>query len=551
MKNSFCAVPHFRRWSRIVAAFVWFVSVSISLAQNSGGAKSNISREAAATVVIFNNLDAVSTDLAGYYAEKRGIPFDHLIGLDCSSEEEISRAEYDRTIAAPLRKIFSERGWWKMSPNPNQPVVANKMRFVALMRGIPLKITGTTNYPGNHYEGQPEINRNEAAVDSELSVLGLCSPLISGVVKNPYYHSFTAFQDEAALFPLMLVCRLDGPTGKLVKQIIDESLATERDGLWGFAYIDSRGITDGGLAEGDKWLNSIAKDAREHGIPVIQDNADAQFHADYPMRNAALYFGWYSQEVSGPIARQDFRFARGAVAVHIHSNSGATVRNPGSVWVAPLLMRGAAATLGNVYEPYLALTPNLDIFEDRLRNGFTFAESAYMSMRALSWMTTFVGDPLYRPFKVVQDSAEAAPKFATEWIAYREGAKLWFTQNRAAGEKALLASARQLRSGVIYEGLGLLQWNEANDTPSAIASFEQAERCYANAEDAVRTIIHRVQILRAAGKPKDALALARRGIKAFPNAVAINVLRSMETELAPPPSPTSSPSRKPDLPPPR
>ena len=31
--------------------------------------------------------------------------------------------------------------------------------------------------------------------------------------------------------------------------------------------------------------------------------------------------------------------------------------------------------------------------------GFSFGESAYMSMSVLSWQMTVVGDPLYRPFK--------------------------------------------------------------------------------------------------------------------------------------------------------
>src|SRR5208337_4493143 len=55
--------------------------------------------EALATLVIFNNADPVSVELAGYYAEKRGIPFDHLIGLDCPLTEEISRKDYEQTIA--------------------------------------------------------------------------------------------------------------------------------------------------------------------------------------------------------------------------------------------------------------------------------------------------------------------------------------------------------------------------------------------------------------------------------------------------------------------
>jgi hypothetical protein len=71
-------------------------------------------------------------------------------------------------------------------------------------------------------------------------------------------------------------------------------------------------------------------------------------------------------------------------------------------WVGPLIRRGAAATLGNVYEPFLQLTPMLDLFYDRLVNGLTFAESAYAALREVSWMTTIVGDPLYRPFSLDQ-----------------------------------------------------------------------------------------------------------------------------------------------------
>ena len=78
-------------------------------------------------------------------------------------------------------------------------------------------------------------------------------------------------------------------------------------------------------------------------------------------------------------------FLPGAIAAHIHSYSAATLRDENSCW-APLFSRGAAATVGNVYEPYLELTAHLDILNDRLLHGFTFAESVFMSSRVLSWM---------------------------------------------------------------------------------------------------------------------------------------------------------------------
>ena len=151
------------------------------------------------------------------------------------------------------------------------------------------------------------------------------------------------------------------------------------------------------------------------------------FPEGYPMRYAALYLGWYSEKIGGPFVRPGFRFLPGAIAVHIHSFSAATVRDPKANWVGPLLDLGAAATVGNVYEPYLSLTPHLDILEERLRLGFTFAEAAYSSQRVLSWMTTFVGDPLYRPFPAVADAARrparTAPSGKRTSRARRSGCK--------------------------------------------------------------------------------------------------------------------------------
>ena len=46
-----------------------------------------------------------------FYAEKRGIADDHLVELDCPTEEEISREQYDATIVDPLREIFDKRQW--------------------------------------------------------------------------------------------------------------------------------------------------------------------------------------------------------------------------------------------------------------------------------------------------------------------------------------------------------------------------------------------------------------------------------------------------------
>ncbi len=499
-------------------------------------------REASATIVVYNNVSPASVELAQYYAGKRGIPPAQVVGLNCSVAEEISREEYDRTIADPLRAIFTERDWWSVSDGISTSVYVrrNKIRFVVLMHGMPLKIAPAPGYSGDSQQGQPELtSKSEAAVDSELATLGYFSRKISGVLPNPFFRSYTRFLDTE-LAPLMIVCRLDGPSPAVVRRMINDSLAAERNGLWGFAYIDARGLPGGPLIEGDQWMMKASDRLRRAGIPLILDQHEPMYPPDYPMRNVALYFGWYSDQISGPLARPDFEFEPGAIAYHIHSFSAATVRNPSAQWAGPLLAHGAAATMGNVYEPYLSLTPNVEIFVDRLLNGFTFGEAAYMCSRALSWMTTFVGDPLYRPFPALERTAREVPA-ATEWIAYRDGAKTWYRESAAAGAQRLRQSGRRLRSGVIFEGLGLLQVAQP-DLPGALQSFQQARQLYTNGEDVLRVSIHETAALLTLQKKNEALAFVRSQLRAYPAAHGVEILKSIELQLAPP-SPAPQPSR--------
>ncbi len=491
-----------------------------------------VNPESAATLVVFNETDGDSRDLARFYAEKRGIPKANLVGLKCSTFEEINREEYDATIAEPLRRALTSGFHWKLREmsSPLSPVEWSKIRYIALMRGIPLKISPAPAYPGDKQVGPEAVaTHNEAAVDSELSLLALRSRQISGVVQNPYYRAYSRVGDFR-LPELLLVCRLDGPTPQIVRKMITDSIEAEKEGLAGFTYVDARGLKDGGYAEGDEWLMRLASDARRRGTPVILDVGPEQFPAGYPMGRTAMYFGWYAGEISGALATPGFHFEKGAIAVHIHSYSATTVRSEYAAWVGPLLARGAVATLGNVFEPYLSLTPNLDIFHDRLRAGFNFAESAYMSQKFLSWQTTFVGDPLYRPFPG-GGIGEEKPTTG-EWAEYRRGARQWFGKNRAVGESTLRNSARKLRSGLIYEGLGLLK-AAGKDHSDALGFFREARALYKDPDDICRSAIHEIFQLRSMRRETDAIALARKMMATYPSSPAAQVFQL----LAPPPVP--------------
>src|SRR5436189_252587 len=89
---------------------------------------------AQSTIVLYNKVAPDSVELAKFYAEQRGIAADHLAGLNCSTEEEISREEYNTTIAGPLREIFKQRHWWMLSESTDKPpaITSSEIHFVGV-----------------------------------------------------------------------------------------------------------------------------------------------------------------------------------------------------------------------------------------------------------------------------------------------------------------------------------------------------------------------------------------------------------------------------------
>ncbi len=208
--------------------------------------------DAASTIVVYNLNIPDSKELADFYCTARTIDPAQEIGLIAPVAEEISRNDYDTTIASPLREEMVQRGYWIFSRDAqNHPVVtASRIRYVAMMRGMPLKIGQSTNsYSGDNSQLQPAPfgSCNAASVDSELSVLGLFSPQISGVMNNPCSKN-PAFEKDSQRPPsLLMVSRLDAPTVDAVKAMILNGLKAEKEGLWGgaisiFARRATRGI---------------------------------------------------------------------------------------------------------------------------------------------------------------------------------------------------------------------------------------------------------------------------------------------------------------------
>jgi uncharacterized protein (TIGR03790 family) len=333
--------------------------------------------------------------------QQRGIPAANLVLLDAPEAPDISWTEFVDRVFNPLRRQLTAAGWLKglvtdqldAEGRLRYVFYGHQIAFLVTCYGIPIRIVNdparlarATSRP------RPEFNTNQAAVDSELALLATLDTPTAGPVNNPLYGRLDP--DDFIRGQIVRVARLDGPSAAAARGLVDSALAGEAHGLQGRAYLDFSGKDP----LGDQWLAGDGQLLRQLGFDVSENHVPALIGWSERFDAPALYFGWWSWELSGPISDPDFRFPPGAIAIHIHSFSAEMIRDGTHRWVGPLVNRGVAATVGNVFEPYLQLTHNPQMFLDALVHGLTTGEAAFYSLPALSWQGVFIGDPLYRPF---------------------------------------------------------------------------------------------------------------------------------------------------------
>jgi len=358
--------------------------------------------EPARVVIVANSSDSDSQALAGYYAAARGIPTENIVALPMPTAETIAWPDFVAKVFNPLFAELANRGWIDAMPSRlvdefgrrRAMIAGHRISYLVVMRGVPLRIDENEAWkPATLPPGiRAPVACNHAAVDAELALLASSGTPILAYVPNPLYRQRRtpgSFAD-----PVVRVARLDGPTPASVRALIDSAIAGERQGLAGRAYVDSGGPHP----IGNGWLETVARQLAAAGYETDIDHAGATLPPLARFDAPALYFGWYSGGIDGPFTVPGFRFPPGAIAVHIHSFSAQSLRNEKQFWCGPLVARGAAATLGNVFEPYLEATHHLDLFVEALLRGETFGAAAYYSLPALSWQAVALGDPLYRPF---------------------------------------------------------------------------------------------------------------------------------------------------------
>ena len=493
-------------------------------------------------VILYNTNNAESSKLAFYYAEQRSIPPENIVGLDTPDKGHISRAEYISTIQDPLRRHFQTNRWWKLGKTQNGFTlpVENKKRLIVCMYGMPFGIRNQA-IPKEQSEKMHITQRaNSAAVDSELAVFGVHDLPIQGPIPNRYFKKNSEFKSIKELTPFFMVGRIDGPDFATSKRLIDDAIATEKQGLWGMCYLDlaRKGAS---YKIGDDWINNIDEFNWKKGLPTTIDKNKQTFLTNYPMRDVSLYYGWYTSAVNGPFLNPNFKFKRGAVAIHLHSFSANDLRNKKTKWVGPILSKGAAATVGNVYEPYLQMTHHFDILHERLIEGFTFIEAASMSIPVLSWQNLAIGDPLYQPFKVIDGSGvieEQDKLYRSVNLAFRA----WKSDVERISQK-LTTAAIQKNDARYYEILGLWQLHRG-DTKKAVSQFYSAMNKFKTSSDKVRIALHLASLYVAEKKKNLAIGTLQEALIGREKHSSGTPLKAMLNILNPPPPPPAQPRKK-------
>ena len=391
-----------------------------------------------------------SQAVADHYCAKRGVPRANIIPLDLPAGEDISRADYQAKLIAPLRAALKDRRdeakvllsvyGVPLRVGRSTPSAAEKEELARLLpelakarealtaldeqlqkaeaaakadpsfdAGRALKELRATRQAQQAKVDRLEQRRrwlthaeSEACVDSELTLLWWDDYETRRWQVNLLY-----FQVPEALRkdrpPVVMVARLDGPSADLAKRLVDDALAAEAKGLEGKVYVDARGIrydpkADAGFGYGgyDESLREMARLLeREAKLPVTLDDAGPLFKPG-SCPECMLYCGWYSLANYVDCCR----FVPGAVAYHIASSEAVSLRNPNSkFWCPNLLTAGAAVTIGPVAEPYtLGFPKPAEFFGFLVTGRYTLVECYSRTLLLNSWMTVLVGDPLYNPF---------------------------------------------------------------------------------------------------------------------------------------------------------
>lgn len=349
--------------------------------------------EPAQVLVVANGGVQGSSELARYYATRRGIPLDQVLIIDVPGGESIDRQVFERAVEAPIAAWLRDRR------------ALDEVLAIVLCKGLPHRVAGTPGRTGT-----------QSSVDSELTLLyrrmvGLPVPP-QGPTPNPYFLGSKSIADARPFtrsdHDTFLVTRLDGFTFDDARALVDRAVAAVPRGIF---VLDRREGQD--LA--DQWLlEALARLRQEPAVSGAVLDVQPSLTAGTAVGG---FYSWGSSDPALRVRRSTLAFEPGAIGGRFLSTDARTFQEPPEGWepaswdvkerffdgtpealVADLVRDGVTAVSANVAEPYLDSAVRPDILLPAYVRGFSVGEAFYLAMPSLGWQTIVLGDPLTRPF---------------------------------------------------------------------------------------------------------------------------------------------------------
>ena len=337
------------------------------------------SPDAKRVLVVMNGANEDSVKIGNYYVQRRKIPAQNTVMLNCSASENISPDEYKFGIQKPILDAL------KKCPNP--------IDFILLIKGVPIRMRDDGGY----------------SVDGHLASMNLTIKPIEKLEEdqikqsiNPYFDKTEPFSSKK--FNMYLVTRIDGYDVEQCKNLIDNSVrAKSEKGPFFFDAADNR--KSGGYLEMQQMLFRANELLKSKGFTSSIDEK-GEFVA--PNESLMGYASWGSNDgaFKGDVYRS-LRFKPGAIVETYVSTSGRTFnlntaieskKNGGQSLIADLIQCGVTGVKGYVSEPYTFALAHPDILFDRYTSGFNLAESFYAASLVTKWKDLVIGDPICRPY---------------------------------------------------------------------------------------------------------------------------------------------------------
>jgi uncharacterized protein (TIGR03790 family) len=301
--------------------------------------------------IVYNRDDAASTRTAIYYASRRKVPAQNVVGVSV-----VDRDVLDRVELIALRKLLLAE-----LPSDVQSLL------LIWSRPYAVECMSITTAIAAGY--QP----------------GFCEPGCGATTSNPLYDSDGWLPaDTAGWLPAMLLPSQDE---KLARAIIDRGIQSDGSAPTGTVYLvhtqDAvRDVRAAGYAEA-RAISSGRVLVREITVP-----------ADKPPSDIIAYFTGAKRVVELP----NLKFRPGAAADHLTS-AGGVLAGRGQMTAMEWLEAGATASYGTVSEPcnHPGKFPNPKAFLTYYLRGDTMLE-AYWKSVAMPGQGLFIGEPLARPF---------------------------------------------------------------------------------------------------------------------------------------------------------